>query len=127
MKPTTIAKKKNKKVSELFASLKYGFMSATASCLSAVGIGFCDINANSSMQNFLKKLFSVLVFAGIVLAVAGVVSLLRTIVSMASGEQAQPGALGKGIGLLLGGIFLATAKALLQAILGVDPTTLTFL
>ena len=41
-------------------------------------------------------MFSITVFAGIVLIAAGAASLIRTIVSMASGEQAQPGALGKG-------------------------------
>ena len=61
---------------------------------------YCDINGNSAMQKFLKTMFSIMVFAGIVLIAAGAASLIRTIVSMASGEQAQPGALGKGIGLI---------------------------
>ena len=47
-------------------------------------------------QKFLKTMFSITVFAGIVLIAAGAASLIRTIVSMASGEQAQPGALGQG-------------------------------
>lgn len=44
--------------------------------------------------------------AGIVLIVAGAEFLIRTIVSMTSGEQAQLGALGKGIGLSVGGAVL---------------------
>ena len=55
-------------------------------------------------------MFSITVFVGIVLIEAGAASLIRTIVSMASGEQAQPGALGKGIGLIVGGAVLCALK-----------------
>lgn len=100
---------------------------AMSAGLASVGLGFCDINANKSMQNFLKTLFNVITFAGVVLIIAGAVSLIRTIISISSGEQAQPGALGKGIGLLVGGIILCAAKALIKAITGQDPTTMRFM
>lgn len=87
---------------------------------------YCDINGNTAMQKFLKTMFSITVFAGIVLIAAGAASLIRTIVSMASGEQAQPGALGKGIGLIVGGAVLCALKAIVTAIIGSDPTTMTF-
>ena len=87
---------------------------------------YCDINGNSAMQKFLKTMFSITVFAGIVLIAAGAASLIRTIVSMASGEQAQPGALGKGIGLIVGGAVLCALKAIVTAIIGQDPTTMSF-
>ena len=57
---------------------------------------------------------------------AGAASLIRTIVSMASGEQAQPGALGKGIGLMVGGAVLCALKAIVTAVIGQDPTAMTF-
>ena len=87
---------------------------------------YCDIDGNSSMQKFLKTMFSITVFAGIVLIAAGAASLIRTIVSMASGEQAQPGALGKGIGLIVGGAVLCALKAIVTSIIGQDPTTMNF-
>lgn len=87
---------------------------------------YCDIDGNSSMQKFLKTMFSITVFAGIVLIAAGAASLIRTIVSMASGEQAQPGALGKGIGLIVGGAVLCALKAIVTSIIGQDPTTMVF-
>lgn len=87
---------------------------------------YCDIDGNSSMQKFLKTMFSITVFAGIILIAAGAASLIRTIVSMASGEQAQPGALGKGIGLIVGGAVLCALKAIVTSIIGQDPTTMTF-
>lgn len=108
-------------------SLAVGAASAVSAGLASVGLGFCDVNANTSLQNFLKTLFNIVIFAGVVLVIAGAVSLIRTIISMASGEQAQPGALGKGIGLLVGGIILCAAKALVTAIIGQDPTTMTFM
>lgn len=94
--------------------------------LAGVSPAYCDINGNSAMQKFLKTMFSITVFAGIVLIAAGAASLIRTIVSMASGEQAQPGALGKGIGLIVGGAVLCALKAIVTAIIGSDPTTMTF-
>lgn len=111
--------KKNSLATKAAAALSAG--------LASVGLGFCDVNANTSMQNFLKTMFNVVMFAGVILAVAGAVTLIRTIISMASGEQAQPGALGKGIGLLVGGIVLCAAKALITAIIGQDPTSMQFM
>ena len=64
--------------------------------------------------------------AGIVMIAADAASLIRTIVSMASGEQAQPGALGKGIGLIVGGAVLCALKAIVTVIIGSAPTTMTF-
>ena len=99
---------------------------AAGAVIAGVCPAYCDINGNSAMQKFLKTMFSITVFAGIVLIAAGAASLIRTIVSMASGEQAQPGALGKGIGLIVGGAVLCALKAIVTAIIGTDPTTMTF-
>ena len=63
----------------------------------------------------------------LVLIIAGAASLIRTIVSIASGEQAQPGAIGRGLGLLIGGIVLAALKAIITAVIGTDPTGINFL
>ena len=96
-------------------------------CLLALLLpGWCDINAGTSMKNFLTKLFNVLIFAGIILIIAGAGSLIRTIVAITGGEQTQPGALGKSIGLLVGGIVLCALKAIITAIIGTDPTSITF-
>ena len=121
---------KNLKAKAVMAKNKLGEMPTKAKVawmclLAAICPAYCDINGNTAMQKFLKTMFSITVFAGIVLIAAGAASLIRTIVSMASGEQAQPGALGKGIGLIVGGAVLC-AKAIVTAIIGSDPTTMTF-
>lgn len=122
---------KNIKAKAVMAKNKLGEMPTKAKvawmCLLAtVCPAYCDINGNTAMQKFLKTMFSITVFAGIVLIAAGAASLIRTIVSMASGKQAQPGALGKGIGLIVGGAVLCALKAIVTAIIGSDPTTMTF-
>lgn len=101
--------------------------SSLSAGLAAIGLGFCDVDAGASMKRFIKIVFNVLMFGGIIMAAIGAVMLIRTIVAMASGEQAQPGALGKGIGLLLGGILLMAAKFLVTKITGQDPTTIDFM
>lgn len=87
---------------------------------------YCDVNGNTAMQKFLKTMFSMTVFAGIVMIAAGIASTIRTVISMVSGEQAQPGALGRGIGLIVGGVVLCALKAIVIAIIGQDPTIMTF-
>ena len=99
----------------------------TSTIMATVSPAMCEINGNTSMQNFLKLLFSLLVFVGIVLIIAGAVSLLRVVMSVASGATAQPGTIGRGAGLLVGGIVLCAAKALVKAIIGQDPTTMSFM
>ena len=122
---------KNLKAKAMMAKTKLETMptrakAAVVCTLATICPAYCDINGNTAMQKFLKTMFSITVFAGIVLIAAGAASLIRTIVSMASGEQAQPGALGKGIGLIVGGAVLCALKAIVTAIIGADPTTMTF-
>ena len=100
---------------------------AISGVLMMVCPAWCDINGGTALKNFLKTLFNVLIFAGVVLIIAGAASLIRTIVSIASGEQAQPGAIGRGLGLLIGGIVLAALKAIITAVIGTDPTGINFL
>lgn len=99
----------------------------TSSIMTTLSPAMCEINGNTSMQNFLKLLFSLLIFVGIILIIAGAVSLIRVVMSVASGETAQPGTIGRGAGLLVGGIVLCASKALVKAIIGQDPTTMTFM
>lgn len=103
--------------------------SSASAALAAVGLGFCDgPNANTAMQNFLKTMFNILMFGGIIMAAVGAVMLIRTIIALASGDQAQPGAIGKGVGFLVGGLVLIGAKLFVTSILGnQDPTTMTFI
>lgn len=111
---TSIITKAKMKVNSVAACA----VSSLSAGLATIGLGFCDVEvkAGESMKRFIKLVFNVLMFGGIIMAAIGAVMLVRTIISMASGEQAQPGALGKGIGLLLGGIFLMSAKFLVETI-----------
>ena len=101
--------------------------------LNACGLVFCDavaptttIDANSSAKNFMKVLFNAIMFAGVVLIIAGAAMLIKIVVGLASGEQAQPGSIGRALGLLIGGIVAVGLKAIIKTITGTDPTTMTF-
>jgi len=79
---------KNIKAKAIMAKNKLGEMPTKAKvagmCLLAtVCPAYCGINGNTAMQKFLKTMFSITVFAGIVLIAAGAASLIRTIASMA--------------------------------------------
>ena len=101
---------------------------SASTSLASIGLaGFCDIDGNGVMQKFLKMFFNITLFGGIIMAGVGVATLLRTVVALASGEQAQPGAIGKGVGFLVGGIILMALKKILTGMIGSDPTTMTFL
>ena len=52
-------------------------MLALSGTMIAVCPAWCDVNGGSALKNFLKTLFSVLMFAGIVLIIAGAASLIR--------------------------------------------------
>lgn len=120
---TSIITKAKMKVNSVAACA----VSSLSTGLAAIGLGFCDVDAGKSMKRFINLVFNVLMFGGIIMAAIGAVMLVRTIISMASGEQAQPGALGKGIGLLLGGIFLMAAKFLVEKITGVNLKSFDFM
>ena len=115
------------RIRQLVSDGKAKAAAAVGTAMVAVSPAWCDISGDSALKNFLKTLFNVLTFAGIVLIIAGAASLIRTIVSIASGEQAQPGAIGRGLGLLIGGIVLAALKAIITAVIGQDPTGINFL
>lgn len=75
-------------------------------------IGFCDVDVNSSTQKVMKAIFNLLLFGGIIMAAVGIGMLVRTVISMSQGEQAQPGALGRAIAITAGGIVLAAMKTI---------------
>ena len=99
--------------------------SAMASMAVMSVMGHCDVDVNSSTQKVMKAIFNVLLFGGIAMAAVGVGMLVRTVIAMSQGDQAQPGALGKAIGLTVGGIVLAALKTIMTTVTGQDPTTIT--
>jgi len=118
---------KNRVMETLNSKAAKGLVLVTGA-LNACGLCFCTttIDANSSAKNFMKVLFNAIMFAGVVLIIAGAAMLIKTIVGLASGEQAQPGSIGRALGLLIGGIVAVGLKAIIKTITGVDPTTMTF-
>ena len=80
---------------------------------------FCETNINDVGKNVITAVFSILQLGGIILAAVGIVQLVRAIMEASQG-QSQPGAVGKALGMILGGVVMAAAKAVLKA-LGINP------
>ena len=84
------------------------------------------IDANKSANNVISTLFNYGVFGGIIFIIMGVVSLVKVISEVIHGDQAQPGAIAKALGAFLLGITLVGLRALITAIIGVDPAQYKF-
>jgi hypothetical protein len=87
---------------------------------------WCDIDANTSAKNFMKLLFNIAKFGGMILIAAGVVSVVKPLIAMVSGDHVQPNELGKGIGLIIAGIIVVSLKTIISTVTGTDPTSQSF-
>lgn len=94
-------------------------MNSVVATLAAAGLvspTYCDSTDVTTVgNNVIKAVFNVLLLGGIVLAAVGVVQLVRAIMEASQG-QSQPGAVGKALGMILGGIVMAAAKTVLNAL-----------
>lgn len=106
---------------------KMAIASVTGTAMTTLGFGHCSTitDPNTQTKSVMKAIFNALTIAGVVLLAVGVVTLVRIVISTAGGEQSQPGAIGKGIGMVIGGILLAAARSIVKTITGQDPTELS--
>ena len=84
-----------------------------------------DFDANTGARNFFNVLFNLSKFAGVLFILYGAITLGRQFTAGMSGDQGQPGALGKGFGFLILGFLLVSAKMLLVNVFGFNPDTFT--
>lgn len=94
---------------------------ATAA-LAAVAPGYCT--ADSQIQKVVNIVFGLIKFGGFVMLGVGIVQLVKTIVDIVGGDQAQPNALPKALAMLAAGIVAASAQAVLKA-MGVDVSNIS--
>lgn len=99
--------------------------SAVVGALLLSMVGHCDIDVNASTQKVMKAIFNMLLFGGIAMTAVGIGMLVKTVISMSQGDQAQPGALGRAVAFTLGGIVLAAMKTIITTVTGQDPTAIT--
>lgn len=74
-----------------------------------------------SLNKILDLIWTLTMFAGIVMLCIGVIQLIRCVIALTAGDQLQPGQLGKAIGLIAAGLAAVILKTVLGGI-GV-PTT----
>lgn len=104
---------------------RIGSLGAALGVLALTLPGYCDVDVNASTQKVMKAIFNMLLFGGIAMTAVGIGMLVKTVISMSQGDQAQPGALGRAVAFTLGGIVLAAMKTIITTVTGQDPTTIT--
>ncbi|MBQ7563233.1 MAG: hypothetical protein IJT16_04510 [Lachnospiraceae bacterium] len=89
-------------------------LALTALC--GIAPTFC-VDVDSTGQNVIKAVFNILLLGGTILTAVGIVQLVRAIMEASQG-QSQPGAVGKALGMILGGVVMMASKAVVEAIAG---------
>ncbi|MCR5789483.1 MAG: hypothetical protein K6G83_06285 [Lachnospiraceae bacterium] len=84
--------------------------------LAGIAPTFC-VDVDSTGQNVIKAVFNILLLGGTILTAVGIVQLVRAIMEASQG-QSQPGAVGKALGMILGGVVMMASKAVVEAIAG---------
>lgn len=106
-----------KKFKEMLNKANAKLIAAGSSALAIVAPGYCTGgDYNGAAANVITMVFNLITMGGIVLTAMGVVQLVRCIISLTGGDQLQPGALGKALGMIIAGIVAATLKPLLGAL-----------
>jgi hypothetical protein len=101
---------------------------ALAAVASTCGFAFCEEQEKSigdAATTVLKMFFGIITFAGIAMAGVGAIQFVLWALAAKEG-QAQPGQMGKALGMFFGGLVCAFLKTLLTTILGFDPTVVNF-
>lgn len=95
-----------------------GIGKLVAASLAVLGIAptFCgDTDINAVGSNVITATFNILRLGGIILTAVGVVQLVRAIMEASQG-QSQPGAVGKALGMIIGGVVMIVIPSVLEAL-----------
>ena len=99
-------------------------LTAAVAALSTISPAFADpINPDTSARTILKLVFNIMMFGGIIFAGIGAYMIGKAI---SDGENAPPGAIGKGIGFAVAGIILIAARFIVEKITGTSIDEFSF-
>lgn len=84
---------------------------------SAVGATFCETDPFAAMDKVLDIIYKILTWGGTIILGFGVVTTGMSIMKAADGED-QQGKLKKGLGSIVGGLFMIGAQAVMKQIIG---------
>lgn len=82
-----------------------------------------EINADNAVRKIFRFIFSALLVGGVVMLIMGIKGIVTAV---NEGENAPPGAIGKGVGLVLVGIVLGASQWIVKQVFGFDATTFSF-
>ena len=92
-----------------------GMTAATAPVLGS--LGYCaEPDVNATTNKVVAAIFNIMMIGGLAMLAVGIAMLVRTIIAMSQGDQAQPGALGKAVAFVIGGVVLMAMKSVLKAL-----------
>lgn len=111
MSPKKVISNKTKKLAATFVA-----------GLSTISPAFA-VDPDRSARSILTVVFNIFLFAGIVLLGVGVYMIGKAV---SEGENAPPGAIGKGIAFAIAGLILCFAKWFVEKILGVNIDSFSF-
>jgi hypothetical protein len=97
---------------------------AISSVMATILPGYCS-DANTAMTNTINAIMNIIKFAGYIMLAIGVVQLVRCIMALTSGDQLQPGQLGKALGMIIAGVIACTIETVLEK-LGINKPTSIF-
>lgn len=113
-----------KKLFDNTKALPSKIKAGVAAGIATLGIAptFCG-SIDDAANNVLNAVFTLLKFGGIILIAVGIVQLVKAIMEASQG-QSQPGAVGKALGMIVGGLFMAVIESVLS-VFGID-TSVSF-
>ena len=94
-------------------NFKVATVATVTAGLSVASQAFC---ISGQLNQILNLVWTLTTFAGIVMVAIGAVQLIRCVIALTSGDQMQPGQLGKAVGLLAAGIAAAVLKTVLNGL-----------
>lgn len=101
-------------VKEKFNKTSVKAVAMVDATLAAIVPGYCT-DVNGQVAKVINTIFGLIQVAGIIMIALGVVQLVRCVMSLTSGDQLQPGQLGKAIGMIVAGMVAAAIQGVLTA------------
>lgn len=96
---------------------------ALLAVLSTISPAYAAVDPDKSARNILTVVFNIFLFGGIVLLGVGIYMIGKAV---SDGENAPPGAIGKGIAFAIAGLILCFAKWFVEQITGTKIDSFSF-
>ena len=83
-----------------------------------------DVNINSTLQKLVTFVFSIMTVGGVLSIAYGSVQIVKAFSN--GGADGDPHGMAKGVSFVIGGLVMVCVRAVVKAIIGTDPSNMTF-